>query len=117
MHGFEERPVALGDAEAARLETRGYLLKRVTSLDLGVAPSAHEARRGRARRGTLGSQVLEAGAVHRFERQLVLKALGRPRLEIAGRLERAIALETCPVALEAQRPSFCGPSATLPSAA
>jgi hypothetical protein len=44
--------------------------------------------------------------VNRLERQLILEALRRPGVEISSRLQRAIALETGAVALEAERPSL-----------
>jgi hypothetical protein len=115
MHGFEERSVAVRGGKTARLEARRYLLERVTSLDLGMAPSADIARRTRSRRGSLGSQALEPYSVHGFERQLILKSLCRSGREIAGRVERAIPLEACAVALEAQPASLVGAAPYCPA--
>jgi len=105
MDGFEECPIAIAGGQAALAETRRYLVKRVTRLDLGVAPRRDVLRRGRAFGCAFGTQAFQPRAIHGLERQLKLKACARARFEITGRLQRAIAIEARAIALKAQRPS------------
>jgi hypothetical protein len=88
------------------LQTIRYRLKRVTRGNLRVASLVDvrsDALHGRdARAGARGFEVVEAKAIDRLERKLVLKARLGTGIELACRGDSALAIQVRAVTLEAQ---------------
>src|SRR5439155_19157903 len=99
-------PCLNGRRELICLQTGGQLLQRVARGDLRLAPPVHvpaaAQRRDGARGGPFHLQQLEPPSVDRLERQLRLEARVGRRVQVDGRLERALAIEVETEALEAQ---------------
>ncbi|HMJ86127.1 MAG TPA: hypothetical protein VK504_23280 [Vicinamibacterales bacterium] len=103
MNGVAERR-----APFYRPENAGDRLKRATSSNLRVAPlvdvrpdALHRRDAGLAARGF---EAVEARAIDRLERKLVLKTGLGAGIELARRRDRTLAIQVRAVALEAQRP-------------
>ena len=94
------------------LQTDRNLLQGVPRGNLRVAALVHELpcseSRARTRCGALHPKPVEPRLIDRLERQDMLEPRIRRRVELAGRLERAVPIEAGTIALEAEgaAPSF-----------
>ena len=92
--------------------------QRVTRRDLGAPSFVDETAGSRIQRCTrghaIGSQSLEAKAIHRLEWQRALETLLRGGVEVSSRLEHPLAVELGAIALEAERGLPGGPTAPGP---
>ena len=103
MNGVAERR-----APFCRPENAGDRLKRATSSNLRVAPLVDVRPDALDRRdaglAARGFEAVEARAIDRLERKLVLKTCLGAGIELARRHDRALAVQVRAVALETQRP-------------
>ena len=105
MNGRGVRDVGL---RRPRPEPDGDLLQRVARFDLRVPPAIDKPPGAqsstRPRRCPFHPQPIQPRAIEGLQRQQVLKpGVGR-RIDLPGANERAVALQSGTVALEAQRP-------------
>jgi len=88
-------------------QTIGNRLKRMTRRNLRVAPfvdvRADALHRRHASVGTRGFEAIEAEAIDRLERQLILKARLGAGIELARRRDSVLAIQVRAITLETQR--------------